>query len=97
VAFSFTEAFSDLPVIGVVDIGASSIDGPPPYQRLVDVGKARFFWFELTIPETLLKIALLLHEIYGSFALASLALGQADRQQETSRQATYLRPVTQQR
>ena len=44
--FSLTELFNDLPPIQIVDIGASPIDGQPPYQRLIDVGKAHVVGFE---------------------------------------------------
>ncbi len=44
--FSLTELFNDLPPIQIVDVGASPIDGPPPYQRLIDLGKAHVVGFE---------------------------------------------------
>ncbi|MGN6134245.1 MAG: FkbM family methyltransferase [Aureliella sp.] len=44
--FSFSELYSDLPVVRVVDVGASPIDGPPPYQPLIDIGKANVIGFE---------------------------------------------------
>ena len=43
---SLTEVFDDLPKISVVDIGASALDGQPPWQRLRDVGKASVVGFE---------------------------------------------------
>ncbi len=43
---SLTEVFDDLPKISVVDIGASALDGQPPWQRLLDVGKANVVGFE---------------------------------------------------
>lgn len=44
--FSLTEVFDDLPSVDIVDVGASWIDGAPPYQRLIDAGKARLIGFE---------------------------------------------------
>lgn len=44
--FSLYELFEDAPSINVVDVGASPIDGEPPYQRLVDRGKALVIGFE---------------------------------------------------
>ena len=44
--FRLTEIFDDLPEIEIVDVGASAIDGPPHYQRLIDVGKAHVVGFE---------------------------------------------------
>ena len=38
--------FDDLPIIDVVDVGASPIDGEPPYQPLLNLGKARVVGFE---------------------------------------------------
>jgi FkbM family methyltransferase len=38
--FSLRSLFADIPKIVVVDVGASDIDGPPPYQRLLDDGSA---------------------------------------------------------
>lgn len=36
----------DLPDINIVDIGASPIDGNPPYQNLIDIDKAKVIGFE---------------------------------------------------
>lgn len=44
--FSIYEIFDDIPTIDVVDIGASLIDGEPPYQALVDSKKANVVGFE---------------------------------------------------
>lgn len=44
--FPLHELFDDLPAIDVVDVGASPIDGSPPYQPLVEQGKARVIGFE---------------------------------------------------
>jgi FkbM family methyltransferase len=38
--FPLRSLFGDIPQISVVDVGASDIDGPPPYQRLLDDGSA---------------------------------------------------------
>jgi len=46
VAFSLTELFTELPDVRVVDVGASPIDGKPPYQALVDAGKVELVGFE---------------------------------------------------
>lgn len=40
------ELFDDIPTIHIVDVGASPIDGQPPYQRLVALGKAKVVGFE---------------------------------------------------
>jgi FkbM family methyltransferase len=34
--FSLHSIFADLPQIHIVDIGASDVEGPPPYQRFLD-------------------------------------------------------------
>ncbi len=44
--FSLFDIFDDLPVINVVDIGASPIDGEPPYQQLINQNQARVIGFE---------------------------------------------------
>lgn len=49
-----------------------------------------FIRFHELQPADLLKIARLLHDVYGSFDLAQLALGHVDRQTGSRRQATYL-------
>ncbi len=38
--------YIDLPDINIVDIGASPIDGTPPYQKLIDIEKANVIGFE---------------------------------------------------
>jgi len=43
---SLRELFDDLPMVHIVDVGASPIDGQPPYQRLVETGAARLIGFE---------------------------------------------------
>jgi FkbM family methyltransferase len=45
-SFAITELFGDLPSIDIVDVGASAIDGQPPYQRLLEINKARVVGFE---------------------------------------------------
>lgn len=45
-SFSLSELFTDIPTIDVVDIGASPIDGDPPYQPLIPLGKTRVISFE---------------------------------------------------
>ncbi|HEY9616364.1 MAG TPA: FkbM family methyltransferase [Microcoleaceae cyanobacterium] len=45
-SFSLSDLFTDIPTIDVVDIGASPIDGEPPYQALIPLGKARVVSFE---------------------------------------------------
>ncbi|MGI0487989.1 FkbM family methyltransferase [Pantanalinema rosaneae CENA516] len=44
--FSLSQLFTDIPPIDVVDVGASPIDGEPPYQALLSIGKARVVSFE---------------------------------------------------
>ena len=44
--FSILELFDDLPEVCVVDVGASPLDGQPPYQPLLDAGLARLVGFE---------------------------------------------------
>ena len=44
--FSIYDLFDDIPLIDVVDIGASPIDGQPPYQTLMDQGRANIIGFE---------------------------------------------------
>lgn len=44
--FSLTRLFPELPDIRVVDVGASPIDGVPPYRALVDAGKVELVGFE---------------------------------------------------
>jgi FkbM family methyltransferase len=50
---SFYEIFSflDLPDINIVDVGASPIDGKPPYQSLKDINRARIYGFEPNIEQ----------------------------------------------
>lgn len=43
--FSLTEIL-DVPLIKIVDVGASLIDGEPPYQQLVNLNKAKIIGFE---------------------------------------------------
>lgn len=82
---SFYEIFSflELPDINILDVGASPIDGNPPYQKLKDLNKARIYGFEpnpeqyqallniMTDKETYLPYAL------GDGNLATLNLCQA--------------------
>lgn len=44
--FSLADVVSDVPTIRVVDVGASPIDGHPPYQALLDAGRANVIGFE---------------------------------------------------
>jgi len=44
--FSLTQLFPELPDVKVVDIGASPIDGDPPYQPLLRAGKVDLVGFE---------------------------------------------------
>ncbi len=44
--FSVARAFPDLPSLKVVDVGASPIDGDPPYKPLHDAGVAHVVGFE---------------------------------------------------
>ena len=44
--FSLTQLFPELPDIKVVDIGASPIDGDPPYQALLRADKVDLIGFE---------------------------------------------------
>lgn len=46
VGFSLFEVVEGLPTIDIVDIGASPIDGKPPYQQLIELGKANVVGFE---------------------------------------------------
>jgi len=50
---SFYEIFSflDLPDINILDVGASPIDGQPPYQSLKDINRARIYGFEPNIKQ----------------------------------------------
>jgi protein O-GlcNAc transferase len=43
--WSLLETFPDMPMIDVIDIGAALNDAPP-YQKLVDAGRARIIGFE---------------------------------------------------
>ena len=43
--FSLTELFADLHTLRIVEIGASPVDGEPPYQQLVRRGAARVVGF----------------------------------------------------
>ena len=45
-SFSLTELFTDLPRIRLVDVGASPIDGDPPYAPLFATGAADLVGFE---------------------------------------------------
>jgi FkbM family methyltransferase len=45
-SFSIFDLFDDIHTIDVVDIGASPIDGLPPYQRLIELNKANVIGFE---------------------------------------------------
>jgi FkbM family methyltransferase len=50
--FPLHALFRDLPLIDIVDVGASPIDGPPAYQRLLDVGAVgRLTGFEPNLVE----------------------------------------------
>jgi FkbM family methyltransferase len=44
--FSIYELFDDIPFIEVVDIGASPIDGEPPYNCLLPLNRGRVIGFE---------------------------------------------------
>ncbi|MDF1838333.1 MAG: FkbM family methyltransferase [Planctomycetota bacterium] len=44
--FPLTSLFDDLPGLKLLDIGASPIDGEPPYQALYDGGRAELVGFE---------------------------------------------------
>ena len=44
--FSLYKLFDDLPRLKVMDVGASPIDGPPPYQPLYDAGRIEVVGFE---------------------------------------------------
>ena len=44
--FSVAKVFPDLPPLKVVDVGASPIDGDPPYKPLHDAGVAHVVGFE---------------------------------------------------
>jgi FkbM family methyltransferase len=44
--FSLFTLFDDVPRLKVIDVGASPIDGPPPYQRLFDAGRIELVGFE---------------------------------------------------
>lgn len=50
-SFSLSELFTDIPTIDVVDVGASPIDGDPPYQPLMSIEKARVVCFEPNLEE----------------------------------------------
>jgi FkbM family methyltransferase len=43
---SLYRLFDDLPELKIIDVGASPIDGPPPYQPLLDAGRVRLLGFE---------------------------------------------------
>jgi FkbM family methyltransferase len=45
-AWSLADLFDNMPMIDVVDIGASPVDGPPPYQSLLERGGVRLVGFE---------------------------------------------------
>lgn len=49
--FSILELFDDLPSVCVVDVGASPLDGEPPYQPLMNAGLARLIGFEPAIDQ----------------------------------------------
>ena len=44
--FSVARVFSDIPPLKIVDVGASPIDGDPPYKPLHDAGLAHVVGFE---------------------------------------------------
>ncbi len=44
--FSLYELFAGLPQLKVIDVGASPIDGQPPYQSLLDAGRIHLLGFE---------------------------------------------------
>ncbi|HMF17862.1 MAG TPA: FkbM family methyltransferase [Gemmataceae bacterium] len=44
--FSLYDLFDDFPPLKVIDVGASAIDGPPPYQSLFDAGRIELVGFE---------------------------------------------------
>jgi FkbM family methyltransferase len=44
--FSLYTLFDDMPQLKVIDVGASPIDGPPPYQPLLDSGRIELVGFE---------------------------------------------------
>jgi FkbM family methyltransferase len=44
--FSIRELIDPLPRITIVDVGASPLDGQPPYQRLLDLNTAHVIGFE---------------------------------------------------
>lgn len=44
--FSLFDIFDDIPTIDIVDVGASPIDGQPPYQPLFNCEKAKIVGFE---------------------------------------------------
>lgn len=50
-SFSLSELFADIPTIDVVDVGASPIDGDPPYHPLMSIEKARVVCFEPNLEE----------------------------------------------
>ena len=45
-ALSLVDCFANLPTIDIVDIGASPIDGPPPYTPLLEQGMVQLIGFE---------------------------------------------------
>ncbi|MEM9274304.1 MAG: tetratricopeptide repeat protein [Cyanobacteria bacterium P01_F01_bin.143] len=46
ISFSLFDLFNDIPLIDIVNIGASQLDGEEPYQKLIDINKARLVGFE---------------------------------------------------
>lgn len=43
--------YMDLPDINIIDIGASPIDGTPPYQKLIDIDKGNVIGFEPSLEQ----------------------------------------------
>ncbi len=70
--FSLSSIFSDLPELKLLDIGASPIDGDPPYKNVFDSGRADLVGFE---PDPVQFQALLDMELPRATFLP-LALGQ---------------------
>jgi hypothetical protein len=58
---------------------------------LVFCGARDFMAFDQLAPLALLKLAVILHENYGSFDLAALALQAHDRQTGSSLQPAYMK------
>jgi len=50
--------------------------------------------FKTLQPSELLKLARIMHDIYGSVDLAQLALNHIDRQTGSNRQSTYIQRLT---